>query len=352
MTSSQRRSGFRLPWNEESAAGTPAAEPAPADSAATAAEPQTEAVSAATPDAFLGTLTDAMRGVVESARQDSLRQAKAAVDERLGLLKSQSAERASELRTRTEADVVSFEEWSRAEADRIRVETDRKIEQRRQKLEEQLAEHEAKTAAETAALEARLVAHEDALARFFAELEAIKDPAAFIAAARTMPSLSLEAETADTATAASESKPKTEAKAKAAPEPASGEVLEDRLRDLGLQGGDAEPAPAGDEPAAPVATDPAPAGATAESNGGSTVSDVTAQGLASFGAVTALKQALARLDGVASVTLSLGPTGEFMYRIVHSPSFDVEAALRSAQPDATVERTPEGSYRLEVPTAA
>ena len=90
----------------------------------------------------------------------------------------------------------------------------------------------------------------------------------------------------------------------------------------------------------------------AAASGGTAFSDVTAHGLASFGAVTALKQTLAKVDGIEAVTLSLGPTGEFMYRVGHVSGLDVEAALHSAQPDATVERAADGSYRLEVPAAS
>ena len=143
------------------------------------------------PDAFLGSLTDAMRGVVESARQDSTRQARTAVEERLATMKAEAAQREADLRTRTESDVMGFEEWSRAEADRIRTETDKKIEQRRKQLEDQLTEHEQRTDRPDERLEARLADHEKALETFFAGLEDIKDPAAFIAAARTMPALAL-----------------------------------------------------------------------------------------------------------------------------------------------------------------
>jgi hypothetical protein len=327
--------------------------------------PVPDPAAAASPDAFLGSLVDAMRGVVDSARDDSLRQARAAVEERMAAMKTESAARADELRQRSDTDITSFEDWSRAETDRIRAETERKIEQRRQKLVDQLAEHERRSAAEVATWESRLADHETALASFFADLNSIKDPAAFIAAARRMPALptmsasesATEAESSSSDPVAGKGDPKSAAKA-AASAAATDDSLSSRLRDLGLGSTETETevADATDSPAASTsdakpATPTTPATA-APATGEPAVSDVVAQGLASFGAVTALKQSLAAMEGVTGVTLSLGPGGEFMYRINHAAAFDVEAALRTAQPDATVQRAADGTFRVAVGTGS
>ena len=64
------------------------------------------------------------------------------------------------------------------------------------------------------------------------------------------------------------------------------------------------------------------------------------KGLGSFGAITSFKQALERVEGVRGVTLSLGPTGEFVYRASHAADFDMVAAVQSVEgPSATVEDT-------------
>lgn len=355
MTSTSRRQGFRLPWTDESG------EPAVADAAVPDAvsAPVPDPAAAASPDAFLGSLVDAMRGVVDSARDDSLRQARAAVEERMAAMKTESAERADELRQRSDTDITSFEDWSRAETDRIRAETERKIEQRRQKLVDQLAEHERRSAAEIATWESRLADHETALASFFADLNSIKDPAAFIAAARRMPALPTmtagESAADDESTStATNGDPESAGKA-AASAAATDDSLSSRLRDLGLGATetetDAADAPAASTTDAKTGTPTAQAAAT-PMTGEAAVSDVVAQGLASFGAVTALKQSLAVMEGVTGVTLSLGPGGEFMYRINHAAAFDVEGALQTAQPDATVQRAADGTFRVAVGTGA
>ena len=44
------------------------------------------------------------------------------------------------------------------------------------------------------------------------------------------------------------------------------------------------------------------------------------KGLGSFGAITGFRQSLASVDGIDGVSLSLGPTGEFVFRAIHAPS--------------------------------
>ncbi|HEX6474512.1 MAG TPA: hypothetical protein VF114_05435, partial [Candidatus Limnocylindria bacterium] len=82
------------------------------------------------------------------------------------------------------------------------------------------------------------------------------------------------------------------------------------------------------------------AAAPAPSNGGETSTAVIVKGLGSFGAITSFKQALERVEGIRGVTLSLGPTGEFVYRASHAADFDMVAAVQSVEgPSATVEDT-------------
>ncbi len=80
-------------------------------------------------------------------------------------------------------------DWSRAEIVRIEAETQRKIEQRRAQLAEQLDEHDRRSSADIAALEAQVEQYEGELALFFAQLGEISDPDTFISAARRMPRL-------------------------------------------------------------------------------------------------------------------------------------------------------------------
>jgi hypothetical protein len=99
----------------------------------------------------------------------------------------------------------------------------------------------------------------------------------------------------------------------------------------------------------------APEAEPAPSNGGAVpdTSDemstaIVVKGLGSFGAITSFKQALERVDGVLGVTLSLGPTGEFVYRASHGVDFDLAAAVRSIEgPTAEIEQS-EGTLRVSV----
>ncbi len=95
--------------------------------------------------------------------------------------------------------------------------------------------------------------------------------------------------------------------------------------------------------------EPAPSNGNGEPDTSDEMSTaIVVKGLGSFGAITSFKQALERVDGVLGVTLSLGPTGEFVYRASHGVDFDLAAAVRSIEgPTAEIEQT-EGTLRVSV----
>jgi hypothetical protein len=102
-------------------------------------------------------------------------------------------------------------------------------------------------------------------------------------------------------------------------------------------------APAGNGTPIPVAPAAAPPAAGADAS-----TAIVVKGLGSFGAITSFKQALERVDGIRGVTLSLGPTGEFVYRASHAAEFDLEAAIRAIEGDAaTIDRS-DGSFQVTV----
>src|ERR671914_500236 len=112
-----------------------------------------------------------------------------------------------------------------------------------------------------------------------------------------------------------------------------------------------QPSP-GDEaiPEAP-ATAVAPEAQEPDEEGNITTS-VVVTGLASFGAITGFRQSLAGVDGVRSVQLSLGPTGEFLYRAAHSTEVDLADAIGSLEGEAArVERDPNGTLRVVISRA-
>ena len=89
---------------------------------------------------------------------------------------------------------------------------------------------------------------------------------------------------------------------------------------------------------------------TPRGSGEPTSTEILVKGLGSFGAITGFRQALAGVDGIEGVSLSLGPTGEFVFRAIHPTGFDVAAAIAKLEGDAaTIEhaarRRPAGHPR-------
>lgn len=385
MTATQRRPGFRFRRSPEGEpavidqrAETDMSQPAESvPSGATAAWDPAHPVEPK--DQFLDSLTAAMRRVADDARETSLADARAAVAAKIAAMRTAAAARAEELRARAEQDTTGIGDWSQAEIVRIEAETQRKIEQRRAQLAEQLDEHDRRSATEIAGLEARVEQYEGELALFFSQLGEIRDPDTFIAAARRMPRLPEgNGEAGMDATSAF-------------PEEPMDTEHGDTLRSLGIDrdgegdmsdgeamptnGVEPEPEPIAAAPApdpiesavpaevksAPTAAqEPAPAAAAAaptiapaaapelrvEPVTTDTNTMVAAVGLGSFGAVTSFKSALEKADGVTNVRLSLGTGGEFMYSVTHRADVDLAALVSAAHPGATVQRDDDGILHL------
>ncbi len=369
MTATQRRLGFRLKWSpegdpveEEQRAETDMTERAESGVFRTAGgwEPARPVEPS---DQFLDSLTAAMRRVADDARETSLADARAAVAAKIADMRVAAGSRAEELRTRAEQDTTGVGDWSRAEIVRIEAETQRKIEQRRAQLAEQLDEHDRKAASDIAALEAQVEQYEGELALFFSQLGEISDPDTFISAARRMPRLPQS-----NGEAAADGGTATDAGTAVADEATGGH--EERLRSLGI---DREPEPdlaegdggptngvepeseavASDGPAAvtamaPAAEEPVTAPSSAPSEPVTTDAStlVAAVGLGSFGAVTSFKTALEKAEGVTNVRLSLGSGGEFMYNVTHRADVDLTALIIAAHPGASVQRDDDGVLHL------
>jgi hypothetical protein len=377
MGDTPRRSAFRLPWSEASepkpdepakeAAATPEAGPTPdapapeqpnvepaAADATPGAQPETQE-----PSEFLRELVDAMRGVAESSRDSSLAELRITLDQRIEEMRAAAAERAEDLRRRSDHDITGIGEWERAEIERVRTEAEQRRDARRVKLERELADHQASSDREVEATSQRLADYERGLAAFFAELGEISDPATFVAAAKRMPP------PPDLKGSASTSANRTQAHAAGAATEtpdggsANGETsetsLSQRLAQLDKQlspSSAATPAEAAPAPETTPAAAPAPAPTTAPAvatpevaaqpateTGADALTPIVVKGLGSFGAITSFKQALERVDGVRGVTLSLGPTGEFVYRASHAAGFDIAAAIRQIEgPGAGIEQ--------------
>jgi ribonuclease E len=98
-----------------------------------------------------------------------------------------------------------------------------------------------------------------------------------------------------------------------------------------------------------AASEPATATVAAPGAAGEVATAIVVHGLGSFGAITSFKQSLERVDGVHGISLSLGPTGEFVYRATHEADFDLIAAIEHIEHGlAQIERQPDGSLRVVV----
>jgi hypothetical protein len=334
------------------------------------------------PGDYLRSLVEAMRRVVEVSRDRTLAEMREAVESEAGQLDEARAAREAGMRERAEADIAAVGTWERAEVERIRAEAMRKVQARGRQLDQELAQLAASTNAEHAALAARADAYEREVAAFMEGLDGIDDPSAFAAAARRMPTppsqrvqpplpAGLERATPEPAAAApAASQPM--GPAAETPQPVAAPELEPSAAPLtapvqpyAAEAAEAEPPAAMPEPAAaePTSTSsvPEPAAPVAESavamadsvgvtvgdrNGETATDDASAdeatsiqvRGLSSFGAITSFKQSLEKVEGVHSVTLGLGPSGEFVYTARHAATIDLDAAIRGIETGAEIER--------------
>jgi hypothetical protein len=351
---------------------------APAADAAAAAD--TQAAASATPptDEFMRDLVAAMRGVADEARDTGVADVRTRADDRVSSLEADAETRRQELRDKTEQDVAKIGEWEQSEHDRIKQEAEQRVVARRSQLDRQLEADTSRTDAESKAIRDRVAEYERELDAYHAQLIEINDPAAFAAAAKRMPKAP-DLETTTPAAPAAESpaaeSPAAESPAvetaapapppavaddqapvepvaqatngvpepEAAPEadPAAEEALAARLAQL-----DATLPPA-------EATSPAPAATAAPTaSADPATTEVVVKGLGSFGAITGFRQALSGVEGIDAVALSLGQTGEFVFRASHAAGFDVRDAIAKLEGEgAKIEDRPEGGLRVTLERA-
>lgn len=305
-------------------------------------------------DDFLRDLVAAMRHVADEARKTSVSELRSQADEHARSLETDAEGRREELRARAEADVAGVSDWANAEAERIKAEAEARVVARRARLEQQIGAETAKTEGETKAVRGRVAEYERELGAFHTQLAEINDPAAFAAAAKRMPrpptltgtSVATAGSPASATSPASPVASEDEAPVEPAtggsngvPEtttavhPAEEEVLAARLAQLD--------AALPKDGAVAVATSAEPM-----------TTEVVVKGLGSFGAITGFRQALSGVDGIEGVALSLGQTGEFVFRATHATGFDVRSAITTLEGDGVkVEDRPEGGLRVTLDRA-
>ncbi|MGI8999512.1 MAG: hypothetical protein ACR2GO_07385 [Candidatus Limnocylindria bacterium] len=285
-------------------------------------------------------LVAAMRRVAEETRQSGLSDLRTKAEEELRTFEADAEHRREALKAGAEADVSGVGEWAATETDRIRQEAEQRVIARRAQLDQQVAAETTRAEASASALRGRVAEYEQELDVYLAHLNDIADPAAFAAAAKRMPApprvIGMSAEALE---AGSESR-----RVAAVPDPdldvhpAEEEVLTTRLAEL-----DAALAGVADAPELASGS----SAAEASSSGEPTSTEILVKGLGSFGAITGFRQALASVDGIDGVSLSLGTTGEFVFRAIHPIGFDVSAAITRLEGDAaTIEPHGDGGLRV------
>ena len=321
-----------LPAGDE--AETPPADSSPAPSSAVTDQPD-----------FLRDLVAAMRHVADEARQAGVAEVRTRADAQVQRIEAQTERRRTELTARAEADVAGVGEWAKAEAERIRSEAEARVAARRAELDQQLAAEQARGATEAQSLRERVAEFERELGAYHAQLAEITVPAAFAAAAKRMPAPPrLDGEPSEPATTASvpaqtaakpAPPPATERANGVAPtepvHPAEEEVLAARLAEL-----DAELPTSGST------------GSALES----ITTEIVVRGLGSFGAITGFRQSLSGVEGVEAVALSLGQSGEFIFRATHRASLDVATVITSLEGEgAKIEPRTEGGLLVTLDRA-
>jgi hypothetical protein len=316
-----------------------------------------------TADEFMRDLVAAMRKVADEARDAGVADMRTRADERVRLLEGDADRRREELRERAEKDVAEVGEWEKAEAERIKQEAEQRVVARRAQLDQQLATDATRTEAETKAVRERVAEYERELDAYHSQLGEISDPAAFAAAAKRMPKApSLDGGPPPASDSRPASPAPAAATAVAAPTSADDQVTVEPV--TAASNGVPEPAevhPAEEEvlaarlaeldatlPQPPDAPEAAPAPAGAEP----ATTEVVVKGLGSFGAITGFRQALSGVHGIDAVALSLGQTGEFVFRATHAAGFDVRNAISELEGDgAKIEDRPEGGLRVTLDRA-
>jgi hypothetical protein len=389
MSTTEQRTGFRLPWGGDShrtegesspssdeqaatpaeagqatdptdmsdttghTAGWPSTDTAPqattdgsdaadgaeappsADPVAPAAVPAARSAKAPSPanapkprreNPLVAGLIKAMREAAETARSETSTRVAAAATAQVETIHTSSAEEAEALKRRADEEIAEIRDWSKAEMARIREETDRRISRRREDLSEEIDAHAASVERRIDAVRAAVAAFEDRMAAFFEKLMQEDDPAMLATLAEQMP----EPPELDEIVA---SAPTAPAAALDDADAAAAEAEALALVDVDGIAGDGSEEEAGDGELieeATVAERLAMLTTPVHDEAGAAAdatTRVTVVGLISVASISVFKRSLAKLADVRSVSVSSGPDGDFIFAVVHGPATDLRTAI-------------------------
>lgn len=364
MASTEQRTGFRLPWAPDARPGSDDdAQTSPSDSLApgaegtttdgeqntearemseTATNPDRTKIKSPDPDAGTAEATEAteavptpaaqapapprakpanslvtglvraMRDASAAARQETADRFAAEAKARIEAIHAQSADEATELRKQADSEIVEIRDWSKAEVARIREATDQRIAERRGRLESQVEEHAARVEHRIERVRTAIGEFERQMDTFFERLLAEEDPTRLAGLAESLPEApSLDIDDLDVDAPAAQFNV-LDADGAAA---AEAEALVD-LGNAGMDAAETDHADAietfaGDQVGLPEAV----------------ASKVAVVGLVSVASIAGFKRALAKTHGVRSVAVASGPTGDFIFSVVHDAGTDLGAAV-------------------------
>lgn len=384
MTTTEQRSGFRLPWasdpsadalkkagpdaatdaaSEVSAeahdvnpASTPDEGTVPGDSRTISADPQ--AVPWPTSDASRGadvpngtvpeTPTDrpkprpanplvaglirVMREAAETARQEALAKFAEAVKARTEQIQTESATESAEIRRASEHDVAEIRDWSKVQTARLREETDQRIAARRRRLELDSEDHTARIKHRVEHVQGSVGAFETRMEAFFRTLLAEDDPALLAGFAEQLPEppdLEDENDLADWAPSRTLD-PDDAAAAEAA-----------ALSDLDL----GDPYTDEDDESVPGSGATSPEASIVE--GAPTLTHLSVVGLLSVASIAGFKRAVAKAAGIESVSVTSGPGGDFVFSVRHGATVDLGAVVGGLEEfSASVTKNKDGALSV------
>ncbi|MGZ6266766.1 MAG: hypothetical protein ACXWN4_07665 [Candidatus Limnocylindrales bacterium] len=139
------------------------------------------------PRQFLADLADAMRTTAEAERLATIERCQANAKAYIEHLNSQTNADAASLQQAAVADISAIREGSRSTVERTRKETERRILERQELMEQELQECAAAAESEAERVQQRVRAYEEELARSFEQLAQITDPTDFANLASEMP---------------------------------------------------------------------------------------------------------------------------------------------------------------------
>ena len=380
MTTVEQRNGFRLPWASEARPGAHAdGDAAPADSSSTAddvtpesiedptipeatemqeattipdvraqeprdADPSAEADSTAPApkrapprvrhdNPLVAGLIRAMRDAAGTARQEAAARFTEEAKARVESLNALSVEEAAQLRRQADVEIGEIRDWSKAEMARIREETDHRIAGRRRLLEGEVEAHAEHVERRIERVQAAIGDFGRRMDTFFEELLAEEDPARLATLAEQLPEPpALDVDAIDDLDDLDDREPTAMKVVLDARGAAAAEA--EALADLQPADDDADP------DAQPMAEsdDDMPAEADvvrrleAFTNPSvptpeAVTSRLAVVGLVSVASIAGFKRALARTPGARSVTVTSGPTGDFVFTVVHDIDTDLPAAV-------------------------